>query len=217
MYHFEFVSKKERAPVKRELISIIRETQNLLRTDVTFRFDFVGSDKHNTVTCDLKSNIGYDFDVNLEVNDDECDYTPKEIRTKIRWALNQVAPKYGYAYAEDSTRVITIKRKDQKHSRIRHSCDFAIVNSYIDEGGHRRQKYIRFNKALNRYTWEEQSQGYYMLLEKEEWIKENGHHKELRDLYLDKKKHNRDLNKHSRSLYAEAVHEICQRHGFYYI
>ena len=65
MYHFEFVGKKERAPVKRELISIIRETQNLLRADFTFRFDFVGSDKHNTVTCDLKSNIGYDFDVKL--------------------------------------------------------------------------------------------------------------------------------------------------------
>lgn len=215
MYHFEFVGKKERAPVKRELISIIRETQNLLRADFTFRFDFVGSDKHNTVTCDLKSNIGYDFDVNLEVNDNDCDYTPKEIRTKIIRALNQVAPKYGYAYAEDSTRVITIKLKDQKHSRIRHSCDFAIVNNYIDEDGHKRQEYIRFNKALNRYTWEEQSQGYYMLLEKEQRIKENRYHKELRDLYLDKKKHNRDLNKHSRSLYAEAVHEICQRHGFY--
>lgn len=67
MYHFEFVSKKERAPVKKELISIIRETQNLLRADFTFRFDFVGSDKRNMVACDSKSNIGYDFDVNLEV------------------------------------------------------------------------------------------------------------------------------------------------------
>lgn len=215
MYHFEFIGKKERAPVKKELISIIRETQDLLRADFTFRFDFVGSDKHNTVTCDLKSNIGYDFDVNLEVNDDDCDYTPKEIRTKIRLALNQVAPKYGYAYAEDSTRVITIKLKDRQNSRILHSCDFAIVNNYIDKDGCRRQEYIRFNKASNRYTWEEQSQGYYMLLEKEEWIKENGLHHELCNLYLEKKNRNKDLNKKSRSLYAEAVHEICQKYGFY--
>lgn len=215
MYHFEFVSKKERAPVKKELISIIRETQNLLRADFTFRFDFVGSDKHNTVTCDLKSNIGYDFDVNLEVNDDECDYTPKEIRSKIKEALDRVAPKYGYAHAEDSTRVITIKLKDRQNSRILHSCDFAIVNNYIDKDGCKRQEHIRFNKASNRYTWEEQSQGYYILLEKEQWIKENRYHSELRSLYLKKKNCNSDLRKKSRSLYAEAVQEICQKYGFY--
>lgn len=215
MYHFEFVSKKKRVPIKRELISIIRELQNLLRSDFTFRFDFVGSDKRNMVACDSKSNIGYDFDINLEVNDDDCTYTPKEIRSKIKEALNRVASQYGYAHAEDSTRVITIKLKDRQNSRILHSCDFAIINNYVDKDGCKRQEYIRFNKASNSYTWEEQSQGYYMLLEKEGWIKENGHHSELRSLYLKKKNCNSDLRKKSRSLYAEAVHEICQRHGFY--
>ena len=45
-------------------------------------------------------------------------------------------------------------------------------------------------------------------------IKDNRHHDELRKLYLDKKNKNSDLRKHSRSLYAEAVHEICQRYFY---
>ena len=69
MYHFEFVTKKQRAPIKKDLIAIINEVQNLLRGEFTFRFDFVGSDKHNMVTYDPKTNIGFDFDVNIEVND----------------------------------------------------------------------------------------------------------------------------------------------------
>ena len=58
-----------------------------------------------------------------------------KIKFKIIQALNKVAHKYGYDYAEDSTRVITIKFKDRKNSRILHSCDFAIVNNYTDEEG----------------------------------------------------------------------------------
>lgn len=216
MYHFEFVSKRMRAPLKKDLISIIKETQDLLRDDFTFRFDFVGSDKRNMVTYDPASNIGFDFDVNLEVNDDDEVYSAEELKHKIIWALNNVAWRYGYDRAEDSTRVITIKFKDKQNSRILHSCDFAIVNNYTDKDGRERQEYIRFNKKIpNSYTWEEQPDGYYMLPPKEQWIKDNGYHNELRKLYLDKKNKNSDPNKHSRSLYAEAVHEICQRYGFY--
>ena len=215
MYHFEFVSKKQRAPIKNDLIAIITEVQNLLRKEFTFRFNFVGSDKHNMVTYDPKTNIGFDFDVNIEVNDDKNNFTAKEIKTKIIGALNEIAHKYGYDYAEDSTRVITIKYKDRRNSRILHSCDFAIVKNYVDDEGHNRQKYICFNKNQNTYSWAEQPKEYYMLSEKTEWIKENGYQEKLRELYLDKKNLNLDQNKHSRSLYAEAVHIICQRYGFY--
>ncbi|MCH5264766.1 MAG: hypothetical protein J1F02_02625 [Lachnospiraceae bacterium] len=215
MYHFEFVSKKQRAPIKKQLISIILEVQNLLRDEFTFRFDFVGSDKYNMVTHDPKTNIGFDFDINIEVNNEECNFTAKEIKTKLILAFNQVVPKYGYDHAEDSTRVITIKYKDRQNSKILHSCDFAIVNNYVDAKGYDRQKYIRFNKKQNTYSWAEQSKGYYMLSEKAEWIKEKGYHKEMKELYLDKKNHNRDRHKHSRALYAETIHTICQKYGFY--
>lgn len=215
MHNFIYVTKKERAPVKIDLIAIIKRTQNLLRNDFTFRFDFVGSDRRNMVTYDSKTNIGYDFDVNLEINDDDCNYTPEEIKFKVMWALNKVIPQYGYDFAEDSTRVITIKFKDRKKPGILHSCDFAIVNNYIDEAGHKRQEYIHFNKMQHSYTWEEQPNGYYMLPQKEQWIKDSGYHSKLRGLYLEKKNKNQNPNKHSRSLYAETVHEICQRYGFY--
>ena len=50
MHDFKYVTRKERAPVKNDLIAIIKRTQNLLRDDFTFRFDFVGSDRRNMVT-----------------------------------------------------------------------------------------------------------------------------------------------------------------------
>ncbi len=214
MYNFEFVSKKKRAPIKKDLIAILNQVQDIVRKDFTFRYDFVGSDKRNMVTYDFKSNIGFDFDVNIEVNDEDNSFSAKEIKIKLINALNKIARKYGYDFAEDSTRVITIKVKDRVNSKIFHSCDFAIVNNYIDNDGYDRQQYIHFNKKQNSYYWEEQSDGYYMLPEKSEWIEENEYQEELRDVYLDKKNRN-NLDKHSRTLYAEAVHEICQKYGFY--
>ena len=215
MYHFVFVSKKQLAPVKNDLITIITEVQNLLQGEFTFRFDFVGSDLYDMVTYDPKTNIGFDFDVNIEVNDDACKFTAEQIKTKLISAFNKVTRQHHYDYAENSTRVITIKYKDYQNSKILHSCDFAIVKNYVDDKGNARQKCIRFNKKQNTYSWVEQPKGYYMLPEKAEWIKENGYQEELRKLYLEKKNLNSDRHKHSRSLYAEAVHTICQRYGFY--
>ena len=214
MYHFEFVSKKKRAPFKKDLIAILNEVQNIVRNDFTFRYDFVGSDKRNMVTCDYKSNQGFDFDINIEINDEDNQFSAKEIKSKLMTALNKVASKYGYDSAEDSTRVITIKVKDTTNSKILHSCDFAIVNNYVDEDGNDRQQYIYYNKKQKSYYWEEQSDGYYMLPEKAEWIEENKLTSELRKIYLDKKNYNPD-QKHSRTLYAEAVHEVCQKYGYY--
>lgn len=133
MHDFCYVSKKEAAPVKAELLDIIHEVQDIVRDDFTFQFTFIGSSSRNMITYDRKSNIGFDFDINIEVNDDDENYEPKEIRTIIRKALDKVARQYGYDYCEDSTRVLTIKKKDRSNSRIIHSCDFAIVNNC--EGG----------------------------------------------------------------------------------
>ena len=57
MYHFEYVTKAEAAPVKKELIAIINAVQDLLRDHFTFRFDFIGSSARNMITQDVKSNI----------------------------------------------------------------------------------------------------------------------------------------------------------------
>ena len=50
MYHFEYVTKAEAAPVKKELIAIINAVQDLLRDHFTFRFDFIGSSARNMIT-----------------------------------------------------------------------------------------------------------------------------------------------------------------------
>lgn len=117
----------------------------------------------------------------------------------------QFAHRYSYDFAEDSTRVLTIKVKDRKNSRILHSVDFAFVNDYEDDDGYDCQEYIRYNKKQNTYSWSEQSQGFYMLPERFQWIKDNGLKDELDALYIRKKNNNDDPNKHSRSLFAEAV------------
>ena len=211
MHDFRYVSKKTAAPVKEELLDIIHEVQDYVRDDFTFQYTFIGSSSRNMITYDAKSNIGFDFDVNIEVNDDDEKYTPKEIRTIIRNALDRVATRFGYDYCEDSTRVLTIKKKDRPNSRIIHSCDFAIV--YNCEDG--RQQYIRYNKDYQNYTWEYQGEGFDKLPEKIDWLKENDLWNDLKDYYIVKKNRNNNPDKHSRSIFAEAVAEMCQKNGYY--
>ena len=212
MYHFEYVPESQTKPVKKELLEIIYAVQDLLRDKFTFRFDFIGSSARNMITQDVRSNIGFDFDINIEVNDPKENYSAEELRHLIRNALDRVAPRYGYSCAGDSTRVITIKKKNIFLSKIEHSCDFAIVNNYTDKDGIHKQQYIRYNKQARRYVWEIQPAGYRQLIEKAEWLRHHGYWDEVKSLYLDKKNYNTDPSKRSRALYAEAVNEIGMKY-----
>ena len=210
MHDFKYVTKNEAKPVKEELYQILHEVQDIVREYFTFSFTPVGSSKRNMITYDTKSNIGFDFDFNIEVNDDDQRFNPKEIRTILRNAIDRVAPRYGYKYCEDSTRVLTIKKVNTFSSRIIHSCDFAIV--YNCKYG--RQQYIRYNKADNTYSWEYQGKGFVGLEKKIEWLKKNKLWEELTDYYIFKKNNNNDTNKHSRSIFAESVNEMCMKNGY---
>lgn len=211
MYHFQYVAKKELKPAKKQLMELIHKVQDEVRDSFNFQYKFVGSVQRNMVTWDVKSNAGFDFDVNIMVNDDDEKFDAKKIKNILMCAFNKYARKYGYDFCEDSTRVFTIKVKDRKNFRIRHSCDFAIVNDYGDN----QQQYIRYNKQKNNYTWEEQTKGFYCLPEKIEFCKDNQLWQEVREIYLDKKNYNMDSNKKSRSIFAETIHEVCHRNGFY--
>lgn len=169
MFHFQYVSKNEIAPLKNQVIELIGLVQDEIRNYFTFQYEFIGSVKRNMVTYDVKSNIGFDFDVNIMVNDDDEEYSAEEIKQILMRAFNKYTHKYHYDFCEDSTRVFTIKVKDRKNSRVLHSCDFAIVNNYGDN----QQEYIRFNKKSNSYKWTEQSDGFYFLPEKIEFCKDN--------------------------------------------
>ncbi len=207
MHDFVYVTKASAQSVKNELIQIIHEVQDLIEEYFTFQFKPVGSSSRNMITYDRKSNIGYDFDFDLEINDDDENYTPEEIRHIIKNAIDQVAPRFGYKYCEDSTRVLTIKKVNIFTSRILHSCDFAIV--YNCEDG--RQQYIRFNKDHNNYTWEYQGKGFKRLENKITWLMANGYWGELQDYYIYKKNCNNNPNKHSRSIFAESINEMYQK------
>lgn len=207
MHDFVYVTKAAAKPIKNELIQIIHEVQDIVKPYFTFQFKIVGSAGRNMITCDLKSNIGFDFDFNFEINDDEEEYSAEEIRHIIKDAIDRIAPKYGYKYCEDSTRVLTIKKVNTFTCQIVHSCDFAIVYNCGDG----RQQYIRFNKDHNNYTWEYQGKGFKNLEKKITWLKHNRYWGELQDYYLDKKNRNNNPDKHSRSILAESINEIYQK------
>ena len=212
MHDFEYVPNQEWEPIRDELFEIIHRLQDEVRDEFTFQYHFVGSSKRKMITRDRNSNIGFDFDENIEVNDPDENYSAEEIRNILHKGLDRVTNPYGYSifgydFTEDSTRVLTIKVKDRANSRILHSCDFCVIY----ECGDGRQQYIRYNKKQNRYSWEYQPKGYTELPTKIEWIKKRGLWQQVRDYYLYKKNLNDNPNKHSRTIFAETVHEIWQK------
>ena len=210
MNHFEYVSKSKYMPVKK----IINQVQDELREQFTFDYKFIGSSSRNMITYDPKTNKGYDFDINIEVNDFDEYYSAKELKEILINTFNQVIKlTYPYASCQNNTRVFTIKVYEEnpcciniialRSPKIEYSCDFAIVNTINDY----QQEYIRFNKNTHEYSWQMQCKGY-LLSKKEAYIKKNKLTNELRKIYLDKKNFNTNPNKKSRALYAEAVNEL---------
>lgn len=210
MHDFRYVTKNEAKLIKEELYQLLYEVQDLVRDYFTFKFTTVGSSSRNMITYDANSNIGFDFDINIEVNDDDENFEPKEIRAIVRNAINHVASRYGYKNCEDSTRVLTIKKVDSSHSRIIHSCDFAIVYNCGDG----RQQYIRFNKDNKYYSWEYQGKGFVGLEKKIDWLKRENLWGKLQDYYIYKKNRNDNPDKHSRSIFAESINEMCRKNGY---
>ncbi len=213
-HDFKFISKHS-PQVKSaysDLMEILSLVHDDLRKQYTFQHEPVGSYSRNMITYDAKSNIGFDFDINIYPNDEENRFTAKQIKLLFKQSLDKFAHRYGYDFAEDSTRVLTIKVKDQKNSRILHSVDFAFVNDYEDDDGHDCQQYIRFNKVRNYFSWEFQTQPYKELESRADYLKTNGHWDEVLEVYLEKKNSNDNPDKHSRSLYAETINECFSRY-----
>ena len=80
------------------------------------------------ITFDSTTNMDFDFDINIEINDPNEDYSASEIRQILINALNRVILQRGFNYVENNTRVLTIKKIDLLRSKIQYSCDIAIVN-----------------------------------------------------------------------------------------
>lgn len=207
MYHYRYTTKEETKPVRAELEEIINKVQDEVRDYFTFSYQFIGSSKRNMITFDPTTNIGFDFDVNIYVNDEDEDYSAKEIRKILENAINNIARYYGYNRCEDSTSVLTIKFINRRLSKIEYSCDFAIVYD-----GSKGQQYIRFNKEQNNYTWKYRRKGFKNLEMRADWLKRNKHWTEVREVYLEIKNNNTNPNKRSRSLYAETINNLYNKY-----
>ena len=207
MHDFEYVSKEEYMPEKTKIIQLLQDVQRDLKLKMNIHFKFVGSASRNMITRDRKSNIGYDFDVNISV-DDIDDYKPKFLRTEIKKSIDKYADKYGYSPCENSTSVLTIKVKDTKKSKILHSCDFAIVDEYEDENEELQQDYIRFNKKDNSYGWYSRSMSLDEIRFKIDWLKDNGYWQDVRNQYIENKNKNDNPDVKSRSVFSYTVSEV---------
>ena len=209
---FEYVSKSEYQPLRDYVESVIRLIQDDLRKKgiVTFQFYRIGSagDRH-LITREINGNRGFDFDYNFEIKKYNPDYyTPKKLKKIFIEEFNKYFSS-NYECAEDSTSVFTIKNIDKTKSKIRHSFDFAIIDYACDNENRLRQRYIRFDKKTQGYSWAfrklHNSHSDY-----ERFIKANGLWNNLRDLYLENK--NREPNKKSRIVYYETLETIYRRY-----
>ena len=184
MKHYEYVSRNEARPYREEFEQIISQLQNRLRSEFTFQKHFIGSGSRNMITFDQKTNRGFDFDVNLEMNETSDEYNPDDVYKMIFGGLQSIASMKGFKVVR-GTRVITLKKVNTVKSKIEYSCDIAIVNNY-EEDGCFGQEYIRFNKKHRSYAWTNQPSPF-LLEDKVDEIQQNNMWNEVRELYYIRK------------------------------
>ena len=211
---FEYVTKAEYKPVKQELEKIINQVQAVMRKkyETTFQFSLIGSGKRHLVTRIVGGNGGYDFDYNLIISAPKSGYHYKAdvVKQQFMDAFRTVLKNTKYKDPQDSTSAITIKVVDKQKSRIEHSCDFAIIyyDSNRSEYGY---YYLRHDKRQESYDFVFRNLSRDVDAKVDEILEFNNGWNAIRDEYLKLKNANRDNNKHSFSLYLEAVNNVYNR------
>ena len=210
MKEYEYVTRKEFSPVKREIEHIIKKVNEIMETeeDISFYCDLIGSGKRHLITRLKNGNTGFDFDYNLVIETPtDFIWRAKEVKLGFIRAFNKALIGTKYKCAEDSTSAITIKVVDTQNSKIVHSCDFAIIY-YLSDDTNDGYKYIRNNKN-GKYTFEirKVSTNLNAKIDKIESYWNNGWDI-IRDEYLTVKNSNKDADKHSFVLFLEAVNNV---------
>ncbi|MBQ8141714.1 MAG: hypothetical protein IJ194_00965 [Bacilli bacterium] len=203
MKDFVYVSREEALIYRKKVMNLIKVVQKKLKNSFSFTTRFVGSSARNMVSYDQNSNVGPDLDVNICLNNPD-DYEPKYIKEKFISAFNQHSSTFGFDYAEDSTRVITLKTKDRDHSRILFSCDIAIVAKM----GLDFDCFIYHNKKQDTYEWQLQREQSEDIDNMVDWIKDNGLWELVREKYIDNKNNNRCNTKKSIHIFNETIHQV---------
>lgn len=199
---YEYVTKAEYAPIRRELEKIINNVQKEMRKKykITFQFRLIGSGKRHLVTRIQGGNRGYDFDYNLIIQPPEC--KPNVLKQRFMDAFKIALKGTQYSFPKDSTSAITIKVIDKSNKKIRHSCDFAII--YYENNGY---YYLKNNKKCGTYEFAFRALKSDIDEKAHDIISENGW-PDIKDEYLWLKNINEGNGKHSFSLYIEAINNI---------
>lgn len=209
---FDYVTKAELQPAKAQIEKIIGDLHTSLRTEaVTFEVNLIGSGGKNLVTKVVGGNAGFDFDYNFVIRKDN-DLDAKHLRQLFVRKLGEIIANTYYGTVSDGEQSFTIKVVDKKKSQIKHGCDFAIVNEYIDNQNNFRQE-ILVKHSSNSYSWEDKpiSKNYSTKVSN---LKANGLWNEVREEYLIIKNNNRDRNKKSYNMYYEAVNNVYSRYNW---
>lgn len=204
---YEYVTKAEYAPVKRELEQIIHTVQCEMREKhkLTFQFQLIGSGKRHLVTRVHNGNSGYDFDYNLIIKKG-YHYRADKIKQAFINAFKTALKGTQYSFPKDSTSAITIKVVGGKNKKICHSCDFAIIyyGSCSEMNGY---YYLRNNKPRGSYEFAFRALNSNIEEKLNDILNEDGWNY-IREEYLILKNVNEGKEKHSFSLYIETVNNI---------
>ena len=110
---YEYVSRPEYAPIRKELEEIIKRTQIEMRKNynLTFQLHLIGSGRRHLVTRIRDGNKGFDFDYNLIIPHTENVYYNKAdiIKQNFIDSFKTALRETQYSFPKDSTSAITIK------------------------------------------------------------------------------------------------------------
>jgi hypothetical protein len=210
---YEFVPKSELNPVKDQVEVIINALQDSMRVfGVTFTFKLVGSGGKHLVTRVVNGNTGFDFDYNLGIQK-EGDLSAKDLRLKVKRELERILQGTGYSTVSSGKQSMTFKFIDHDNSRIVHSCDFALVNDYVDDVGDSIQEILIWQREDDTYIWNKRPYAKNHS-DKLSNLKANGLWQEVKDEYLKIKNNNQDREKKSFSLFFEAINNVYNRYDW---
>lgn len=211
---YEYVTKAEYQPVREELEKIIHKVQLYMKKNfkTSFQFKLIGSGKRHLITRVENGNGGYDFDYNLilQAPEEGYHYLADVVKRQFMEAISFALKGTKYSNPQDSTSAITIKVIDRKNKKVEHSCDFAIIyydEDIIDNG----YFYLKNIKSQNKYSFEFRKLSVDIEAKLSEILKYKNGWNAIREEYLKIKNANKDINKHSFSLYLEAVNNIYNK------
>lgn len=205
MIEFEYVTKKEYAPAKKEILFIINKAQNILKEkyNITFQYKLIGSGRRHLITRVKGGNKGFDLDYNLILQRYDC--SENKLREYFRIAFNKACKGTKFSFPENSTSVLKLKCIGS-NKKIKYSVDLAIVEYDTDDINdgywylkrNQHGKYVfEFRNLSRNIEWKLNR----ILEYKEGWGW-------IRDEYIKLKNKNRDTNKHSFCLYYESIHNV---------